>query len=1016
MNVIKNTIILLSILLLITVTDALAQRAAKRNKLVAVPVAVQVVDESGDLIRDAWVMASKKRAVYHANHTGQIQFSTTSDDVLVIKAGGYESRLINMSDESIRNGKVVMTKAPAFSGGEHLLYTPFGTTTERRTTGAYSVVKGEKLEKTPDLTLESALGGRLNGLFQLQNTNVPGFASHSLSVRAGWGSYIVMVDGVERSLDYLEPEVIESVELLKDATLKSMYGGRQANGILLVTTKKGKAHENSVRVNVEHGLQTPSRLPGYLNAYDYATYYNQAMQNDGFAPRYDASALDAYKNHTDPILYPDVDYYDMFLNRNIRLTRANAQFRGGNNTSRYFAHVGYQGNGGLEKFTRYPNSDDIFTVRTSVDMDLADFITFSAGFNGALQNKSWPNISTQNFFSPLNAHHANDYPILIPGSLVGKPDKEFVLGGTAEKQNNPYGLLTQRGYSERKYTYVQSDFQLNLNMEKWVPGLSVKPYVSFDVYNVVTAAQGATFSVYEPVAGVSGITGNDTITFLQWGSDTKETKKSRTGSDVNRNVAFGVTANYNRQWGNHALTGLLNFYQSKKEIKDVHESPRRQNLGIHLSDMILDKYIVEVNVNRVGVGSFAPENRYGYFPAFGLGWIVTEESFLQKSDILNYLKLRASYGVLGSTTYSGGAYYTRYHQDVWQVLGTISLDGFSNRVVLERTGNPDLDFQKSYEFNGGFDALLFKGSTRLSLGYFNNINGDQIINRANIIPGVIGLNEALPFWNYNKTGVKGVEGELAWNKNLGDVSLGIAANATYGITKRIIYAEPEYPSDQFGGLLLEGRPVDAILGLEAIGVFADQNDIDQSPVQVFGQVRPGDIKYADRNSDGVVDERDRIAIGNDSPRLQYGISLDLEYKGFNLNVLGMGYGKYDRLLNTSYYQIYENRKYSNVVIDGLPNGNPHPQLSAIAVDNNFVSSDYWIVDGSFFKLRNVELGYTLPHRWTEKAGINTFKLFTRGNNLMTFSKIKDLDPENLNAGIGNFPLSTTYTLGVSVSF
>lgn len=1016
MNILKSTIVLLSILFLTTGTEALAQKGAKKAKVFDVPVAIQVVDATGNPIQDAWVMASKKRAIYNADRTGKIQFNTVSDDVLVFKAKGYQSRQINMSEESLRSGKVELDQAAAFSGEEHRLHTPFGETTERRTTGAYSIVKGEKLEQTPGMSLESALGGRLNGLFQMQNTNVPGFSSHSLSVRADWGGYIVMVDGVERSLDYLEPEAIESVELLKDATLKSLYGGRQANGILLVTTKKGKAFENSVRVNVEHGIQKPSRLPDYLNAYDYATHYNQAMENDGFAPRYDETALNAYQNHTDPILYPDVDYYDMFLNNSIGMTRANAQLSGGNNTSRYFAHIGYQGNGGLEKFTKYPNSDDIFTVRTSVDMDLADFITFNAGFNGALQTKEWPNISTQNLFAPLGGHHSNDYPILIPGHMVGKPDEEYVLGGTAEKQNNPYGLLTRRGYSERKYTYVQSDFQLNFNLDRWVPGLSVKPYLSADVYNVVTAEQAATFSVYEPVAGVSDITGNDTITFLQWGSDTEETKKSRSGSDVNRNIAFGVTANYNRQLGNHSLAGLLNFYQSKKEIRGVDESPRRQNLGLHVSDMILDKYILEVNINRVGVGTFAPDNRYGYFPAFGLGWIVSEENFMQNSSFLDYLKLRASYGILGSTSYSGGAYYTRYHEDVWKVVGTINLDGPSNRLALERTGNPDLDFQKTYELNVGFDALLFNQSTRLNLGYFNNVADDLITTRDGMIPGVIGLNEALPFWNYHKVGVQGVEGEISYSQAIGDLQVFASANATYGTAKRTRYAEPPYPGQGFEGLTLEGNLIDDIMGLQAIGVYADQADIDQSPVQVYGEVRPGDIKYADLNQDGVVDERDRRVIGNSAPRLQYGISLDFEFKGFNLNVLGMGYGKYNRLLNTDYYQIYGNRKYTNVVVDGLPNGNPHPRLSVKSVDNNFVSSTYWIVNSAFFKLRNVEFGYTLPSRITEKVGMNKVKVFTRGHNLMTFSKIKDLDPENISAGVGNFPLSTTYTMGISVSF
>jgi TonB-linked SusC/RagA family outer membrane protein len=612
----------------------------------------------------------------------------------------------------------------------------------------------------------------------------------------------------------------------------------------------------------------------------------------------------------------------------------------------------------------------------------------------------------------LAAHHPNDYPVLIPGEMVGLPDQEYVIGGTAEKQNNPYGLLTGGGYAERRYTYIQSDFGLTFDFNQWVKGLKVKPFVSFDVYNVETAAQGATFNVYEPIYDQSA----GTLSFKKWGNTTKATAMTRTNAEVRRNYAVNVTADYNRTFGQHAVKGILNFFQSRNEIRNIHEDPRRQNLGLHLSDMIADRYIVEANVNRVGVTSFSDENRYGYFPAFGAGWIVSEEDFLSGAGFIDMLKLRASYGILGSTTYTAeGGFSTHLYQDVWKQNGTIDMNGDNYLVSLDRTGNPYLGFQKSYEFNAGIDAVLFNRTTRLSVGYFNNINDGFIGDGGNITPGVIGKNEALPYRNFKKYGLKGFEGELWYDRFIGDLQLSFGANMTYGISNKIVDGEPAYPTG-FEGLVTVGRPADAIMGLEAAGVFKDQADVDGSPLQMFGPVRVGDIKYVDANNDGFVDERDRKEIGNSSPRLQYGINLDLKYKGFNLSVLAIGYGKYNRLLDNQYYQIYGNRKYSQVVIDGLPNGNAHPQLSVLSSENNFVSSTYWIVNGAFMKLRNVELGYTLPHKLTQKIAMNDVKIFTRGYNLMTFSKIKDLDPENLNAGIGNFPLCSTLTAGVSVSF
>lgn len=1013
MNLYKNILVVFCLLFLFQGLNLSAQNKSNKSKTIKITLESKIVDQSGNPIAGAKVYSSKSRMYTDAGSDGAFQFKTFSDDMLVIKANGYQSKTITSTDENIKKGKIVLIQEKALNGENNQLTLPFGATTERRTVGAYSVVKGEELENTPTMSIQSTLGGRLNGFFQLQNTLVPGWTNHTTSVRGAWGDYLTIVDGVERTLDYIEPEVIESVELLKDATLKSLYGGLQANGILLITTKRGKAFENSVRINVEHGVQTPTRLPKFLNSYDYATYYNQALTNDGYAPMYDETALNAYKNHTDPILYPDVDYYKEFLNKTFNMTRVNTQLSGGNETSRYFAHIGYQGNGGLEKYTDYPNADDILTVRSSVDMDVLDFITVSAGFNGASQVKEWPNISTQSFFDPLAAHHPNDYPILIPGSMVGLPDQESVIGGTAEKQNNPYGLLTGGGYAERRYTYIQSDFGLTFDLDQWIKGLKIKPFVSFDVYNVETATKGATFTVYEPLYDA----GTGEVIFNQWGTTTQSTSQSRSGAEVRRNYALNLTSTYDRAFGKHDIKGILNFYQSRNEIRNVDEDPRRQNLGLHISDMISDKYILEANINRVGVTSFSKENRYGFFPAFGAGWILSEEDFLSDVSFIDMMKLRVSYGILGSTTYTAeGGFSTHLYQDVWKQNGTISLDGENYLVSLDRTGNPNLGFQKSYEFNAGVDMLLFNKSTRLSLGYFNNINDDFIGDRGNTTSGVIGKNEALPFWNFKKFGLKGFEAELWYDRYFGDLQFSFGANMTYGITNRIEDGEPDYPADSFGGLITQGRPVDAIMGLESIGVFKDQADIDQSPLQMFGPVRPGDIKYADTNKDGYIDERDREEIGNSSPRLQYGFSFDVNYKGFNLSVLAMGYGKYNRLLTNQYYQIYGTRKYSQVVIDGLPNGNAHPKLSALSSENNFVNSTYWIINSGFMKLRNIELGYTLPHKLTQRFAVNKIKVFTRGYNLLTFSKIKDLDPESLSAGIGNFPLCSTLTAGISVSF
>lgn len=967
----------------------------------------EVVDNDGIPVSEAKISSSKNRHVYTSDEKGQVSIFVYDDDNIKVMAKDHASRII--SADQLKSGKIVIDKIPQYSGDGNRLYTPFGETTERRTVGAYSKIDGKELETNPTMYFMNALGGRLNGLFTMDNTLVPGFTNSTDYVRTSLGNIVIMIDGVERSLDYIEPETIESVQLLKDASLKSLYGGMQTNAILMIKTKRGKKFENSVKVNIQSGIQTPTRLPKYLNSYDYATMYNKASVNSGLDPYF--KNPEAYING-DPIVYPDVDYYNMFLNDNMTITRANAQFTGGNDKTSFYTHLGFQTQGGLEKYTKYPNRDQVFTLRGNVDNRIKDFVTFRAGFNAALQNKQWPNTSTQTFFNLLSDTRPNEFPIFIPGDRVGKPDTEFVLGGSAENQNNVYGYLKNRGYAERDYSFVQTDFTLDFDLNKWVAGLVVRPGVTFDVYNEMTSTQGGTFIVYEPVLNNdrSEVTG-----FRTWGEDYRATNKTRTADNTMRNFAYNMTATYNRKFDKHDISALFTYFQQSKEFSTLHQKLKRLNVGGTVNYMYDNKYIADVSLNHVGVGSFAPGKRFGTFPTFGAGWILSEESFMDKVSWIDYLKLKASYGILGSTTYTADGLFSAYlYRDVWTSADTYNVTGFNDIARLTQTGNPDVGFQKSYETNIGADFQFLNRSLTFSFGYFHNKLDGALANLTDMTPGVLGKGSALIMRNYKEYVSKGWEAEVFYQKKINDWKIGVGANITSGKTDITKEAQPNYPAGYEG--LLKVRTMGDVLGLKAIGTFADQNEIDNAKPQLFGTVAPGDIKYEDTNNDGVVDDRDRTVIANTLPSMEYGITIKLAYKGFNLDILGYGLADFDQVLTNKYYQIYGTRKYSNVVVNGLPNGNPHPVLRTHYSNNNFINSDYWVVDGSYFKLRNVELGYTLPYLTTSKFGINSLKLFMRGTNLFTISKIKDLDPESLSAGVSNFPLCTTITGGVSFSF
>jgi TonB-linked SusC/RagA family outer membrane protein len=976
------------------------------NKNVKTNLALEVADESGEAIPFAQVSSARNRMIYDTDKNGKIRLQVAKNDFIKVSAKGYKTVVV--TDDQLAEGKVVLERSVDFSGEEHRLYTLFGETTERRTVGAYSKVDGKDLESSPTMFFLNALGGRLNGLFTMDNTLVPGFTGASSFARTPQGDMLVIIDGVERSLDYLEPETVESVQLLKDASLKSLYGGLQAAAILMIKTRRGKAFENSAHVNVQTGIQQPVRLPKYLNSYDYTTLYNRALADDGMPAYFEPEKYVG----GDPLAYPDIDYYDMFLNNNMTITRTNMQYSGGNRNTRFFTHIGYQTNGGLEKYTEYPNRDRVYTLRGNVDNLILDFITFSAGFNAALQNKSWPNLSTQTFFGMLSDTRPNEFPIFIPGENAGYPEREFVLGGTGVNRNNPYGSLVNGGHAEREYSYIQSDFTLNLDFDKWIKGFSVRPMITFDVYNYFTSTQGATYAVYELLAGADP---KDPASYVAWGQETRATSMTRSGATTNRNYALNLTADYNRTFGRHDVNALLVYFRQNKEYNSQAQDLKRLNLGGLVNYMYDNRYVAEASLNRVGVGSFAPDRRFGTFPTFGAGWIVSEEAFLKKLSWLDYLKIRASYGILGSTSYTAeGLFATYLYQDVWEPQGTYGVTGFNSIARESQTGNPDAGFQKSRELNVGIDVQAFDRSLTLSAGLFRNVLDGGLANLSDITPGITGKNAALMMQNYKQYDSRGWEAEALYEKRISDWRFSLGANISYGVTDITKEADPAYPESYAG--LQKIRRIGDVLGQRATGVFAGESDITGSPLQGFGEVKPGDIKYIDTNGDNVVDNKDRVVIANTTPSFEYGVTLKIGYKGFNLDLMGYGLGGFDRVLDNKYYQIYGARKYSNVLIDGLPNGNPHPALSAEFRNNNFIASDYWVVDGGYFKLRNVELGYTLPNSLTKKAGIGKLKLFARGFNLFSLSEIKDLDPENLDAGIGNFPLCRTLTGGLSVSF
>lgn len=879
----------------------------------------------------------------------------------------------------------------------------FGQQEYGRFVGNMSTIKGSDLETYPALMINEALAGKLPGVFIRQNQGTPGIDDFNIAVRGSLGGYIVLVDGVDRTLTQYDIEQIEEVTVLKDPVSKALYGGRMCNGIIMVTTKRGKNTGKEFRLNIQQGMKRPTRLPGYLNAYDFATKYNEALSNDGIMTgRYDDAALEGYKNGNRPYQYPDVDYYDEFLNNFMNVTRVNAEYYGGNEKTRYYVHGAYQNEGGLEKYGDKKTKMNAFNLQGNLDTQFSKAILLHANFAGYIGDRVNPGGFS---FSTLSSRYPNAYPI-----FVGKDS----VGGTSSWLDNPYAAQALTGYYRESQIRVQGDMALTFKLDRFVKGLSVKPVYSFDVYHMQKLSK-----IHRPaIYSIASFDENgNPLTFNEIQTSQPATEQSFAGDDYLNRWTFMTTVSYDRIFNkNHAFKADLVYYISKASTAGDQYDYKRLNLGLRANYTFRERYTVEGVINYVGSQSYAPDHRFKFYPAIGAGWLVSNESFMRNIDAVDFFKVNASWGIMGDGNISPNLWRRSWGSGGRYYFNSSSYGATSQLTQVE---NYALNWPKQQEIDISLEMNFLK-SIYAKFSYFDYKQTGLLSKKVNTIPSIIGGTLFLPYDNFEENGMKGMEAELAYGHKIKDFSFRIGAHATYSKTNKIVVDELNDPN-----YTTVGTPTDAIWGYRSNGYYT-QAEIDEiqagtSNLPMLADLNPltlkaGNIKYQDLNHDGVIDKYDTEVIGNSAPRLMYGFDFNFGYKGFNLYVMFLGYGKHDCLLNNAYYQIRSTRKYSNVLNDGLPNGNPHPLLTTGEGTNDFQTSDYWIANGRYLKLQNVALSYSLPKKAIDKMRMKEMKFTLYGTDLLTFSKIEGLDPESFNAGLTQFPLFSTYALGVSVTF
>ena len=874
-------------------------------------------------------------------------------------------------------------------------------------TRSISTISSDNLDNSVTSHLGTKLLGRVPGLTVSQTSNEPGLESISLFSR-GVGTFgpgrdmLIIVDGFESAYDQLIPEEIETISLLKDASATSMYGMRGANGVLIITTKKGKAGPLEVNVSAQTGFESPQRLPDFLNSYDYARLYNEALINDGLSAQYTNSDLGAYQSGSDPYLYPDVNWYNELLRNGAPVSKYNVTFTGGRQDFRYFVLLGYLNRSGIYKKTAdktdfSSNSDyNRFNIRSNVEIDLSNRLTAMINLGASLANKKNPaGYNTDNIFNMMSMIPPNAFPVYNPNQSYGG-NSLFT---------NPWGDMLETGSYGTNSRAFQSMIKLRYDLDMITDGLSIFAAASFNDRFTSYSSKSRTYSRYTLTDDGSG-----NIEYKQFG---EPTSLSASESQFNqwRNAGFQSYFNYQNNFGNNVIESSLGYDLNSNTLQGERTNFKHLGVNGRFSYAHDTKYIGEISLGYYGSNGYKRGKRFGFFPGMSIGWIASNESFLKNNSVIDYLKLKASIGVSGNNALGNQRFmYDQYYSASGSyIYGNTSLQGYRESTIA----NPDLTWEKKKEINIGFNSK-FINTIDFNFDVFWQNRYDILASPESMIPQLAGM--WTPQLNVGKVNNKGFEAQIGYNgKNSKDLTYFAELNIWYAKNK-ITNIPEAIKQDQYQ--FREGRPVDQPFLLQYTGFFENESEVNNSPYQIFDVVQPGDLKYKDQNDDGVVDELDTYPIGyTNIPELTMGLNLGLQYKNVYIDAFLQGVMNRSVYLSGLNFHAFQNDgKISSMALNRWTSAThataDYPRLSSQNNSNNYRYSTFWQRDGSFLSFRNIEIGYNIPNKLINKIGIGEATLFVNGVNLFKFDHVTIADPEILTG----YPAMSQYNLGLKIKF
>ena len=1026
------------------ITSVYAQDDGKRR------ITGTVTDENGQPLPGAYVYIKGTEVGTTTNLDGMYVIDINQTDELTFSFISYLEQTIKPRSSS---NTLNVSLKPDTNALEEAVAVAYGAQKRQAIVSSLSTITTDDLKVT-STNITSSIQGQLPGLIAVQRNAEPGrddaeFWIRGVSSFKGGTSPLVLVDGVERSITDLDADEIESFSLLKDAAATAMYGAEGANGVILVTTKRGHIGKQQISLRVEQNLSVPYRIPDFVDSWDYMRLANEALVNDGMEPMYSGDVIDLHESGADPDLYPNAQWTDLIA-RTIHGQRYTLSFRGGTENAKYFVTGGYQQKDGV--FKKNPESKynsnfsyDRFNLRSNIDLKVSKTTQLSIDLAGQYTARRTANRSPDDVFVFMLHTPPHLFPMVYSDGTVST----YPGGETDGNNRNPYYMLYQQGYRREFQTNIQSRVNLRQDLHFITEGLSARGAVSFDLENTLSKLRNYGPSKYH-ATGRDPETGALIYNQIVAGSpDVKQVEI--TGNTYDRQIYVEAALEYNNTFaGKHAVGAMLLYNQKERQKNNEALVYRTQGLVGRITYGYDNRYFIEANFGYTGSETFAKKNRFGFFPAVGASYMISNESWYPEGlkRVLSSAKVRASFGRTGNddTGTSRFLYRATFSESGHTFNQGISSGGATNGLGA---GIYDLQFENltlGWEIedktNVGLDLSFFNRAIQIQADYFYNIRSAILLQR-NTIPQYAGFHQN-PWQNYGRVRNQGLDASIDMMKSFGDWKVSARGTFTFARNK-VLEIDELTPSEEYQrvtGTRINEQELyiaERLYTIDDFIVTKNDNDTDAYTLRpglpqpaLGGIIGPGDIKYVDMNHDGIIDTNDKVrGVGHpyQTPEINFGFGFNVEWKGIYASVFFSGVANTSILLasgNSTFWPFnwgVEKGNYRTAFLDRWTTENPsqdvvYPRLH-VGYGNsiNDEPSTWWLRDGSFLRLKNAEIGYVLPEKALRTLKISGLRIYLLGENLCVFDHIKFWDPEqgNRNKGV-SYPMQHSFTLGVQLDF